>query len=187
MLIEPMHLGPNLMQEVKLRVYAEMEGTCLGKLGYVVSVVEVNEKDIKPGFVDNDTGCVNVIVWYSAIMFRPFTNEVMDASKFQQLCVQIMSFFTLLRSCFVVVTSCSDATGFFCKVGPLVIYISKYAIPDDIEWDKIRQDCFVSTDGEIEIREGSVVRLRIMGLTLEASSISATGTIKDDYLGLWED
>jgi len=38
MLIEPMCLGPNLMNMVKERIYSEVEGTCLGKLGYVVSV-----------------------------------------------------------------------------------------------------------------------------------------------------
>lgn len=108
---------------------------------------------------------MNVIVWYSAILFRPFTNEVMDA----------------------IVTNCSDAVGFFCKVGPLSIYVSRYAMPEDISWDPILQDCFKSSDNEIQIREGSVVRLRIMGLTLEAADISATGTIKDDYLGLYED
>ena len=40
----------------------------------------MDENDIKPGYIDNDTGSVNVIVWYSAILFRPFTNEVVDAS-----------------------------------------------------------------------------------------------------------
>ena len=86
-----------------------------------------------------------------------------------------------------IVTNCSDAVGFFCKVGPLSIYVSRYAMPEDISWDPILQDCFKSSDNEIQIREGSVVRLRIMGLTLEAADISATGTIKDDYLGLYED
>ena len=43
-----------------------------------------------------------------------------------------------------------------------------------------------SLDGEIEIRENSIIRLRIMGLTFEANAISAIGTIKDDYLGLLE-
>jgi DNA-directed RNA polymerase II subunit RPB7 len=122
----------------------------------------VNESDIKPGHIDNDTGNVNVVVWYSAILFRPFINEVVDA----------------------VVTNCSDAVGFHCKVGPMYIYVNRYGMPEDIAWDPIRQDCFMSQDEEIEIREGSVVRLRIMGLTLEAADISAVGTIKDDYLGL---
>jgi len=31
------------------------------------------------GMIDNDTGSVNIEVWYTAILFRPFTNEVCDA------------------------------------------------------------------------------------------------------------
>jgi DNA-directed RNA polymerase subunit E'/Rpb7 len=33
-------------------------------------------------------------------------------------------------------------------------------------------------------KTGSTVRLRIMGVTIDAGSITAIGTIKDDYLGL---
>jgi DNA-directed RNA polymerase subunit E'/Rpb7 len=38
MLIEPALLGPKLMVMVKRRIYGEVEGTCLGELGYVVGV-----------------------------------------------------------------------------------------------------------------------------------------------------
>ena len=57
---------------------------------------------------------------------------------------------------------------------------------EDITFDNIREDCWVSADGDIEIREGSIVRVRIMGLTLEATDMSATCTIKEDFLGLLE-
>ena len=29
--------------------------------------------------IDNDTGSVNIIVKFAAVLFRPFTNEVVDA------------------------------------------------------------------------------------------------------------
>ena len=35
----------------------------------------------------------------------------------------------------------------------------------------ISGDCWKSDDGDIQIREGSIVRLRILGLTIEATSI----------------
>ena len=38
LLLEPMFLGPNLVGLVRDRIFAEVEGTCLGKHGYVVSV-----------------------------------------------------------------------------------------------------------------------------------------------------
>ena len=34
-----------------------------------------------------------------------------------------------------------------------------------------RGDCWISDDGEVEIKEGSVVRLRLMGLTVEAGTM----------------
>ena len=66
-----------------------------------------------------------------------------------------------------------------------------------------RGDCWCSDDQEVEISEGSIVRLRIMGVTVDAGAIvsytnvcivlyvinlmmlqSAIGTIKDNYLGV---
>ena len=41
--------------------------------------MEVNESDIKSGIIDNDSGAVNVVIWYTALLFRPFTNEVQDS------------------------------------------------------------------------------------------------------------
>ena len=37
LLLEPMFLGPN-MQLVRDKIFSEVEGTCIGKLGYIVSV-----------------------------------------------------------------------------------------------------------------------------------------------------
>ena len=42
LLLAPMFLGPNLMTIVKERIFSEVEGTCLGKFGYVVSVCNYN-------------------------------------------------------------------------------------------------------------------------------------------------
>ena len=69
-------------------------------------------------------------------------------------------------------------------MGPLSIFVSRHAMPEDITFDTTSGDCWKSEDGDIQIKEGSTVRLRILGLTIEAGSISAVGTIQDDYLGL---
>ena len=47
-------------------------------------------------------GSVNVEVEYSVILLRPFRNEVLDT----------------------IVTMASDENGFFCKLGPLQIFVS---------------------------------------------------------------
>ncbi len=77
-LLEPRFLGSRLRENVKKRIRDELEGQCLGKYGYVISILKIEDDDITPGLVDNDTGAVNVIVWYSALLLRPFRNEVID-------------------------------------------------------------------------------------------------------------
>jgi hypothetical protein len=69
-LLPPAALGRNLKQNVRERVFQELEGRCLGKHGYVICVLEIKDEDIRPGLVDNDSGSVEVVVWYSAVLFR---------------------------------------------------------------------------------------------------------------------
>lgn len=47
-------------------------------------------------------------------------------------------------------------------------------------------DSWVSEDEKVEIREGSIVRLRIIGLSIDAGNINAIGTINEAYLGQLE-
>lgn len=105
-LLEPRFLGGRLNESVRRRVKEELEGQCLGKNGYVISILSIEDADIAPGAIDNDTGAVNVTVWYSALLLRPFKNEVLDT----------------------VVVTASEEHGFFTKVGPLEIFVSRHVI-----------------------------------------------------------
>ena len=49
--------------------------------------------------------------------------------------------------------------------------------------DSIRSS-WISDDKEIEIKAGCGVRLRLMSVEIYQNTITAVGTIKDDYLGL---
>eukprot|EP00605_Chrysophyceae_sp_TOSAG23-4_P001524 GSChrysophyteH1.ASY1.ANO1.1672.1 assembled CDS len=161
-LLEPMHLGPDLGKHVEQQVTEEVEGKCMGKYGFVIRVVGIDEID--PGFVDNDTGSVSINILYSCIMLRPFKNEVLDTTIF----------------------NAADDSGFFARVGPLEIYVHKYNMPEDIHFDHQAGDAWVSDDGTIEIKDGSIVRLRIIGVSIDAGQMNAIGTIKDSYLGQLE-
>jgi DNA-directed RNA polymerase II subunit RPB7 len=163
-LMEPQFLGSKLREHVKHRVMLELEGQCLGKHGYVISILDVKDEDINPGLIDNDTGAVNITVFYSVVLLRPFRNQVLDT----------------------VVTLASDENGFFTKVGPLMIFISRHNMPEDISFSHVSGDCWVSEDEKVEIREGSLVRVRIIGLNFDAGSMTAIGTIKETYLGQLE-
>lgn len=159
-LLEPRMLGPNMVAEVKGKLVAELEGQCLGKHGYVVSIFSIEDKNILPGMIDNDTGSVHVTVKYGVILLRPFRNEIMDA----------------------VVTLASDENGFFARVGPLQIFVSRHNMPDEIQFNPLTEN-WASDDREIEIVSGSLVRLRIIGLSFDAAGISAVGTINEAFLG----
>eukprot|EP01038_Epipyxis_sp_PR26KG_P005676 gene5676-7835_t len=163
-LLDPIYLGARLNDRLKQRVYEELEGQCLGKHGYVISILDIKDEDVSAGLIDNDTGAVNMTVWYSVILLRPYKNEVMDT----------------------IVSMASDENGFFAKVGPLQIFVSRHSMPDDMSFNANQGDCWTSEDGKVEIREGSIVRLRIIGLSIDANSISAVGTIQESYLGQLE-
>ena len=139
-----------------------VEGKCLGREGYVVAVLAVEESDIDTGIVDFDTGCVSVNARYSAILLRPFKNEVLDC----------------------VVTHVNEL-GFFTEAGPLNVFVSRHAMPPDIQngYDA-DADSWISDDKEVEIKQKCIVRLRLLGVMCDTTTITAVGSIKDDYLGL---
>lgn len=39
----------------------------------------MEDEDVEAGLIDNDTGAVNISVYYTVILLRPFKNEVLDA------------------------------------------------------------------------------------------------------------
>lgn len=163
--LEPVHFGSKLRQTLVALLKEQVEGLALATYGYVVNVIEVPEDEIKSGIIEYDSGNVVFIVKYTALLLRPFVNEVLDA----------------------VVSQC-NALGFFAFVGPLRIFVSKHSMPEDMfnGFDPER-DAWVSDDGEVVIAPGSGVRLKIKGRTVETGNITAIATIKDNYLGLIDD
>jgi DNA-directed RNA polymerase II subunit RPB7 len=128
----------------------------------VVNVIEVLEDQIKSGIIEYDTGNVVFTVKYTALLLRPFINEVLDAT----------------------VSQC-NSLGFFAFVGPLRIFVSKHSMPEDMfnGYDG-EKDAWISDDKDVIISSGCGVRLKIKGRTVESGNITAIGTIKDNYLGL---
>ena len=160
--LQPSHFGPKLKATIIRLLKEEVEGLALAEYGFVVNVIEVPEDQIKSGIIEYDTGDVVFNVKYTALLLRPFVNEVLDA----------------------VVSQC-NTLGFFAYVGPLRIFVSKHSMPEDMlnGWNADK-DSWVSDDKEVVISSGCGVRLRIKGRTVEQGNITAIGTIKDSYLGL---
>jgi len=161
-ILEPIHFGPRLKPTVKSLLKEQIEGSSLANYGYVVRVMNEDEIKIKLGIIEYDTGDVVCTVKYSALLLRPFLNEVTDAT----------------------VTICNQV-GFFAFVGPLRIFVSKHSMPEDMyNGFDVDRDAWVSDDKEVVICAGCGVRLRIKGRTVEQGNCTAIGTIKDNYLGL---
>lgn len=163
--LEPVHFGSKLRTTLVRLLKDQVEGLALATYGYVVNVIEVPEEDIKSGIIEYDSGNVVFNVKYTALLLRPFINEVLDA----------------------VVGQCNQL-GFFAFVGPLRVFVSKHNMPEDmLHGFDPEKDAWVSDDKEVVIAAGSGVRLKIKGRTVEAGNITSIGTIKDNYLGLIDD
>mmetsp|Transcript_16334 Transcript_16334/g.26587 ORF Transcript_16334/g.26587 Transcript_16334/m.26587 type:complete len:182 (-) Transcript_16334:558-1103(-) len=162
---QPALFGPKLKSTIVRLLKEEVEGLALAEYGYVVNVIEVPEDQIKSGIIEYDTGDVVFSVKYTALLLRPFVNEVLDA----------------------VVSQC-NTLGFFAYVGPLRVFVSKHSMPEDMlnGWNPDK-DSWISDDKEVVISSGCGVRLRIKGRTVEQGNITAIGTIKDSYLGLMDE
>jgi len=131
----------------------------MGKIGFVVHIVKI--EDVSAGRIEDSTGQATYKIKFTAIVFRPFRNEVMDA-----------------------VVSASLNYGFFCRAGPLNIFVSRHLMPEDVNHFDEERSAWISDDQQVEIRPGCGVRLRLMNIKFDQNTLSAFGTIRDDYLGV---
>lgn len=154
--IHPRFFGVKLQDILTQRLVLEVEGTFEGRYGFIVAVLQVSP-NIPPGELEEGTGFAVFPLQYQAVVFRPFKGEVLDS-----------------------VVSKVTQHGFFAESGPLTIFVSHHLLPPDMRY---RDDLWQSTDGVDRIAVDSSVRLRIIGLKIEATEISATGSIKDAFLG----
>lgn len=94
-------MGPNLHDILRVQLYNQVEGTCNGRHGYIVSIVSMDQ--VGAGRVHDSYGRVSFEVKYKAIVLKPFKNEVMDA-----------------------VVESVNKMGFFANVGPLQVFVSNH-------------------------------------------------------------
>ncbi|KAJ1855241.1 DNA-directed RNA polymerase II subunit [Coemansia sp. RSA 1822] len=158
--LHPSFLGPRMREFVTKRLYKDVEGTCTGRYGYIVAVVAI--LDIQTGKIIPGHGSAEFEVKYSAILFKPFKNEVLDG-----------------------VVESVNKLGFVTNAGPFQIFVSGSYIPSDMKLDmNTNPPSFHSDDQKIE--KGTLVRIKIIGTLIDATKITAIGTIKEDYLGVIE-
>lgn len=158
--LEPKHLGPNLQKHLKDVISRDSKGRCLGKLGYVITIVDIKDEDIRAGKINYDDGSVNFSVFFTALLFRPFENQVLE-----------------------VVVTATNENGLYAQIGPLVIFINRHNIPNDFEY---KDPYWRSSNDDMEIKENSLIRIRVIGIRFCPNNIEAIGTMEGTYLGLTE-
>ncbi|KAK9893724.1 DNA-directed RNA polymerase II subunit rpb7 [Cystobasidium minutum MCA 4210] len=160
--LHPSYFGPQTAEYILNKLHADVEGTCSGRLGYIIAVLgilETGKGTIQPG-----TGMAEFIVRYRAIVYRPFKGETVDG-----------------------VVGNVNKMGFFAEVGPLNVFVSSHLIPPDMKFDpNANPPCFSNPEEQVSIERNARVRLKIVGTRVDATEIFAIGTIREDYLGLIE-
>lgn len=160
--IHPRFFGVKLQDILTQRLVLEVEGTFAGRYGFIVAVLQVMDP-IPTGELEDGSGFAVFPLRYQAVVFRPFKGEVLDS-----------------------VVSKVTQHGFFAESGPLTVFVSHHLLPTGMQYD-VQAEMWKGHDGMDQIRRDSSVRLRILGLKIEATEISATGSIKDPYLGPLDD
>ncbi|OXB37582.1 DNA-directed RNA polymerase II subunit RPB7 [Cryptococcus neoformans] len=156
-LLHPSYFGAQLEDYLRQKLYEDVEGTCSGKHGYIISVITIT--DIGEGKIIPSTGQAKFKTRYTAIVMKPFKGEVVDAKV-----VNV------------------NKMGFFAMVGPLQVFVSCHLTHSDMKFDpSVSPPCYRSND-EI-IQKDTKVRIQIVGCRVEANDMFAIGTIKKDYLG----
>lgn len=89
------------MDFINNKLYADVEGTCTGRYGYIIAVLSIS--DPGSGTVLPGVGTAEFVVKYTAIVYKPFKGEVVDG--------QVASV---------------NKMGFFADVGPLQVFVSSH-------------------------------------------------------------
>lgn len=150
------------MQVIRTSVRTEVEGTCLGKLGYCVCVTKL--KNVGKGLVRPDgTGLATFNVCYECIVLRPFKGQVLDVTVKEVI-----------------------QSGFIAEIGPVQIFVSSYCIPDSFTYSPDNEGAFESTEKDLtfRIKAGQDVRLKIMSVRVGIHEIKCVGTFNERGLGL---
>ncbi|CED82266.1 DNA-directed RNA polymerase subunit E' [Phaffia rhodozyma] len=169
-LLHPSYFGPQMTEYLKQKLHADVEGTCSGRIGYIISVLSI--LDIGSGKVIPGTGQAEFRTKYSAIVMKPFKGEVVDG-----------------------IVETVSKMGIFLGHGPLSIFVSSHHLPPNMIFDpnsnppaysmaKTEDNDDTDENGSIKVEKGTKLRCKLIGTRVDATEIFAIGSIKDDYLGI---
>lgn len=158
--LHPSYFGSQMQDYLRQKLLTDVEGTCTGQFGYIVCVLDSHNIDVGKGrVIPGNLGYAEFDVRYKAVVWKPFKGEVVDG-----------------------IVSSVNNMGFFADVGPLSVFISKHLIPSDMKFmPSHTPPAYVGEDQLV--MKGVKIRIKIIGTRADVNSISAIGSIKEDYLG----
>lgn len=159
-ILHPQHFGRNMREQIKEKLYNDVEGQINGLHGYIIAVVsidEIGDANIVPG-----RGHVIITVKYKAIVYMPFPGEVVDGV------VKVVS-----------------KIGLYIQVGPMNVFLHSIWLPGYSYDGSSNPPCFRNDEGE-QIRVDDAMRIQIMRVLCEVNRITVLGTLSGDYLGQLE-
>eukprot|EP01064_Diplonema_japonicum_P029060 TRINITY_DN4610_c1_g1_i1.p1 TRINITY_DN4610_c1_g1~~TRINITY_DN4610_c1_g1_i1.p1 ORF type:complete len:178 (+),score=23.24 TRINITY_DN4610_c1_g1_i1:85-618(+) len=161
--VNPTNFHEELPMIVQHQLCKEVEGSIDEEHGYVVAV-DTSSKDgiqIGPGVL-LDSGPCSFHVKYTAIVLRPFVDEVVDTVVIKVLKI-----------------------GLICELGPLEVFVSyQSAMPSDYRYDDTHasRPKFVAEQDDT-ITVGDQIRLQIRGVKISNTEIKVMGDINLDCMG----
>ena len=76
MIIQPKECGPHLRQTIENKLHREVQGTMGVNFCHIVAVKNIDK--IGKGKIQDETGCASFTIKYTAFVFRPIKNQVVD-------------------------------------------------------------------------------------------------------------
>jgi DNA-directed RNA polymerase II subunit RPB7 len=148
--VDPKDYGPKLVDTIKRKLIQEVENTCSERYGFILKVVKFNierlEGKINPtGMYPGGTAVFTIP--YEAVVFKAFRGEVING-----------------------IVKTSAVQGVFVQCGPLNVFIARSNLTDDtnqLAWNPENSPpCWMSPDQRIIIKDGSHLRLKIIGIRM---------------------
>nr|GEV81459.1 RNA-directed DNA polymerase, eukaryota [Tanacetum cinerariifolium] len=99
--LHPHHFGRELRKKLVSNLMKDVEGTCNGRDGFVVTITGI--EDIGKGSIRDGTGFVTFSVKYSCVVFLPFKGEILEA-----------------------IVTMVNKMGFFAEAGRVQIFVSNH-------------------------------------------------------------
>lgn len=154
----------NINESIKQNLRDKYENKIVGKIdSLLMKIIDIDEKTIKSGKINDVTSSVNYLVKYTSIAFSPIKGQILD----------------------VIVTKCNEI-GLFCKVKLLQKTNSHDIVdcicPKDIMvMDKFtynsKENCWTKDNHNLTVKLDDTIRMKILDFNVDYNKIVIIGTI----------